>query len=113
MGTYYVPRNVGGETRILMIFTIKSLITTVIGATIGLLMYFIIGEMLKQKIVGVIILAIFALIGYAFGAFKIPTLQGIKITKSIGGESMDEILRRYIKFKMNRKIYTYTKEEKK
>ena len=28
MGTYYVPRNYKGESRILYIFTTKSLITT-------------------------------------------------------------------------------------
>ena len=32
MGTYYIPRNYKGETRILYIFTVKSLITTAIGA---------------------------------------------------------------------------------
>ena len=31
MGTYYIPRNYKGETRILNIFTVKSLISTVIG----------------------------------------------------------------------------------
>ena len=35
MGTYYIPRNVKGETRILYIFTVKSLITTAVGALIG------------------------------------------------------------------------------
>ena len=30
MGIYTIPRNLKGETRILLIFSIKSLITTVI-----------------------------------------------------------------------------------
>lgn len=113
MGTYYVPRNVGGETRILIIFTIKSLITTAIGGTIGLLFYLLIGKILKQQLLGAVVCGVFALIGFAFGAVKIPTIAGIKFTKNIGGESIDEILKRYIKFKMNKKIYTYTKEENK
>ena len=33
MGTYYVPRNYKGESRILYIFTTKSLITTGSGST--------------------------------------------------------------------------------
>ena len=41
MGTYYIPRNVKGETRILYIFTIKALITTGAGAMIGVIFYFI------------------------------------------------------------------------
>ena len=63
------------------------------------------------KIVGIILLAIFALIGYAIGAFKIPTIAGIPVTKKIGGEPISEIIIRYVKFKKNRKMYTYTKEE--
>ena len=35
MGTYYIPRNYRGESRILYIFTVKSLITTGVGALFG------------------------------------------------------------------------------
>lgn len=111
MGTYNIPRNLRGETRILIIFSVKSLITTAIGALIGAIFLFIF-SLLGLKIVGIIIMAVFALIGYAMGTFKIPTLAGLPFTKKIGGESLDEIIKRYIKFRMNRKIYTYTKEEK-
>lgn len=110
MGTYNIPRNLRGETRILYIFSVKSLITTAIGAVIGLIFYFIFA-LIGVKIVGVIMMAILALIGFAIGAVKIPTIAGIPFTKKIGGESLDEIIKRYAKFKMNRKIYTYTKEE--
>ena len=34
MGTYNIPRNLKGETRLLYIFSIKSLITTAIGAMV-------------------------------------------------------------------------------
>lgn len=111
MGTYYIPRNYRGETRILYIFTVKSLISTLCGATVGLI-FFGIFSMLSMKIVGIILLAIFALIGFAVGAFKIPTIVGIPVTKRIGGEPISEIILRYIKFKKNRKMYIYTKEEK-
>ena len=35
MGTYTIPRNLKGETRLLLVFSVKSLITTAIGAAIG------------------------------------------------------------------------------
>lgn len=111
MGTYYIPRNYKGESRILYIFTVKSLITTAIGAGVGALFYFIF-SLLGMKLAGVIIMGIFALIGWIAGALKIPTIVSIPITKKIGGEPVGEIILRYIKFKRNRKIYTYTKEEK-
>lgn len=122
MGTYYIPRNLRGETRILYIFTVKSLITTGVGALIGSIFFLIIGMGIGEKTVGAIIMAIFAVIGWCIGALKIPTVAGIPATKNIGGESLDEIIKRYVKFKMNKKVYTYvnakedvdenTKEEK-
>ena len=111
MGTYQIPRNYKGETRLLVIFTIKSLITTLCGAAVGAI-FLLIFSMVGLKKVGLIILAIFALLGYVAGAFKIPTIVGIPVTKKIGGESIYEIILRYIRFNKNRKIYTNTKEEK-
>ena len=117
MGTYYIPRNYKGETRILYIFSIKSLITTAIGAGVGAIFLWIF-TMLALKKVGIIIMAIFAVVGYIIGAVKIPTIVSIPVTKKIGGEPISEIIIRYIKFKKKRKIYTYcqsqknTKEEK-
>ncbi len=66
-----------------------------------------------MKTVGIIITAIFALIGFGIGAIKIPTVAGIQITKKIGGEPLSEIISRWIKFKRNKKMYVYTKEEDK
>lgn len=111
MGTYYIPRNVKGESRILYIFSVKSLITTLAGGVIGLIFYLIF-DMVGLTTVGWIVAGIFALIGYAVGAVKIPTLTGVPVTKKIGGESIDQIVLRYMKFNKNRKIYVYTKEEK-
>ena len=111
MGTYPIPRNYKGETRLLVIFTIKSLITTLAGAAVGAI-FLLIFSMIGLKKVGLIILGVFALLGYAAGAFKIPTIVGLPVTKKIGGESIYEIVLRYIKFNKNRKIYTNTKEEK-
>ena len=114
MGTYYIPRNYKGETRILYIFSIISLITTLIGAAIGLLFYFPL-KILGFSTPGLVILGIWALIGYGVGAIKIPTIVGLPVTKKIGGEPLSDIIIRYFKFKKNRKIYTYvnTKEENK
>lgn len=111
MGTYYIPRNYRGESRILYIFTVKSLITTAIGAMLGS-MFWLLFRSLGMNAVGLIIMAFFAFLGYAFGALKIPTIVAFPITKKIGGEPIGEIIFRYIKFKKSRKMYVYTKEEK-
>ena len=111
MGTYYIPRNYKGETRILYLFTVKSLVTTAIGALVGSIFYLIFAAM-AMKMVGLILMALFAVIGWAIGALKIPTIVAIPITKKIGGEPLGEIIMRYIKFKKNKKIYMYYTKEK-
>lgn len=111
MGTYYIPRNYRGESRILYIFTVKSLITTGIGALIGSI-FWVIFRSFNMNMVGLIIMGVFAFIGFALGALKIPTIVAFPITKKIGGEPIGEIIIRYFKFRKKRKMYTYTKEEK-
>ena len=112
MGTYNLPRNVKGEGRIFFIFSTKGLITTTIGAAIGLIFYWILG-MLNLKIIGIIITLIFAGIGYAIGMMQVPTAGGLEVTRKTGGEKIDDVIIRYIKFKTNKKkYYVYTKEEK-
>ena len=112
MGTYNLPRNVKGEGRILFIFSTKGLITTCIGGAVGLIFYFLF-SIIGLKTVGIIITLIFAAIGYAIGMLKVPNAGGLQITKKTGGENIDDVIKRYIKFKMNKKkYYVYTKEEK-
>ena len=82
MGTYYIPRNVKGESRILYIFSVKSLITTLIGGAFGFLFFFIF-SIAGLTTLGWIFVAIFAVIGFVVGAVKIPTLSGIPLTKKI------------------------------
>ena len=111
MGTYNLPRNVKGEGRILFIFSTKSIISTSIGAALGLVFYFIF-KILNLTMVGIIITLIFATIGYAIGMFKVPDTNGLEITRKTGGENIDDVIKRYIKFKTNKKkLYVYTKEE--
>ena len=111
MGTYNLPRNVKGEGRILFIFSTKSIIFTSVGAGIGLIFYFIF-KILNLTMIGMVITLIFAAIGYVIGMFKVPDTNGLEITRKTGGENIDDVIKRYIKFKMNKKkIYVYTKEE--
>lgn len=112
MGTYYIPRNVKGESRILMVFSVKGLIYTAIGAAIGLLFYFIF-RMINLNVVGVILLILFALIGFAIGTLKVPNTTAFEFTKKTGGQNIDDVIRRAIKFKQgNRKIYVYKEDTK-
>lgn len=112
MGTHLIPRDLKGEGRILTIFSYKALLYTVIGLVIGYIFKFVF-SMVKLNTIGLIIMIIFALVGYAIGTFRIPNTSSFKITKRTGGEKIDDVLVRFIKFKMKRnRIYIYTEEEK-
>lgn len=107
MGSYYIPSNkLKGESRILLIFTTKSLIYTAIGGLIGLIFY-IIFRILGLNTIGLILFVLFALIGYAIGTIKFHSNGSDKISKNVGGEPIDQVIFNYINFKKNRKVYTY------
>ena len=107
MGTYNLPRNVKGEGRILFIFSAKALVYTAIGGACGLPLYLIF-SMLSMNTVGIILIALFGLVGFVIGTFKVPESANFKITQKTGGENIDDVIRRGIKFKMQKnKIYVY------
>ena len=115
MGTYNLPRDVKGEGRILFIFSAKALVYTAIGAALGLPFYLIF-SIVSLGYVGIACIVILGLLGFAIGAFKMPDTSNFKITQSTGGENIDDVIRRGIKFKMQKnRIYIYEndmKEEK-
>ena len=107
MGTYNLPRNVKGEGRILFVFSTKALIYTMGGAGIGFIFYLIF-SIVKLNIVGIILMLLLAVIGFAIGTLKVPETNAFEITKKTGGENIDDVIKRAIKFKMNnKKVYIY------
>ena len=108
MGPYNLPRNVKGEGRILFIFSTKALIYTTLGATIGIILNLLFSAF-GLGFLGMICIVLFALIGFGIGTLKVPDTNAFEITKKTGGENIDDILKRLIKFKMKKnKIYTYS-----
>ena len=110
MGTYMIPRNTKGEGRILFIFSTKAIIYTAAGGLIGMPFYYFF-KVMQMNIVGIIIAAALALIGFIIGTFKVPNADGFKVTRIVGGESIDDIILRYIKFKRKKNKIYITKEE--
>ena len=111
MQVHGIPRKYKGEGRILYIFSTKALIYTAVGATIGLVFYFLF-KMLNLSIVGLILTVFFGLIGFVIATFKIPESQAFALTRKNGGENIDDIILRWIKFKKKGKmIYIYKSED--
>lgn len=106
--SYYVPRSVKGETRLLVIFTIKSFITTVVVGLIGALIWYLGSNFLGMGLVpGLIVTFIFGAIGYVLGAAKIPDIPAMGALQKAGGENISDILFRLLTFKRKKKIYIY------
>jgi len=110
--TYTVPRKVKGESRILMIFSIKSLISTIVGALVGILpgmLFFSIG----LNTAGVVVVVIFAAIGFGLVTLKIPDSAVVGKFRKAGGEVVGDILFRTLTFNRRKKIYIYREGGKK
>ena len=105
MNTYEIPRNYKGEGRILYIFSTKGLIYTVVGLAIGLVFYFIF-KILGMQMIGIGIDIFCGAIGFAIGTLTVPDTKKFEFTKKTGGENIDDVIKRFIKFKKsNNKIY--------
>lgn len=108
-GPYQIPRNLKGEGKILFVFSTKALIYTAIGIAIGLVLAFLIG-MFTDSILKYIGSLILGGIGFLIGTFKIPDTNSFEVTRKTGGENIDDVIMRAIKFKTKKKkIYVYTK----
>ena len=112
MNTYNIPRNVKGEGRILYVFSTKALIYTFVGLCVGLVFNFIF-KLIGLSTVGIILLVVCGVLGFVIATFKVPDTTAFEITKKTGGENIDDVIRRAIKFKMEHyKIYLYTIDSK-
>ena len=103
MGTYGLPRNVKGEGRILFVFTTKALFYTSIGAAVGLIFYFLL-NFIGLGFIGIILSVIFGGVGFIIGTFKIPDTNSFELARKAGGENIDEVISRVIKFKAKKNL---------
>ena len=107
MNSYNIPRNVKGEGRILYIFSTKALIYTFVGILIGSIFYFIF-NLMGMSTLGLIFIIFFGIIGFVIATFRVPDTSAFKITRKTGGEKIDDVIIRYVKFKLQKgKIYVY------
>ncbi len=95
-----------------MIFSTKSLIASCIGTLVGFIIYYLFNIIFGLGKIGLIITLIFAAIGFGITTLKVPETNNFEITRKTGGDRIDDVIMRAIRFKQKgRKIYVYTKEE--
>lgn len=106
MGTHLIPREVDGDARILLIFTPKGFLGTLIGLFFGAI-FFSIASAMKAVIVGWVLLGICVAIGFIIGQMKIPESNAFSLFKKTGGEYVRDIIMKYMAFRKKRRIYLY------
>lgn len=120
-GPYNIPRNTKGEGRFFYIFSTKALIATIMFAIVGMTIAYSIASLLgifgievSKALIGLIGAVLLGVIGFTITSFKIPDSNNFELTRKTGGEYIDQIIIRYIKFKKrHNKIYTlYTEDNK-
>lgn len=110
MKSYYLPREYGGEGKILYIFSIKSLIYTGIGTFVGFIIN-IVFNMFGISKAFIPLILIFGGIGYCIATLKMPNTNSFEITRKTGGEKIDEVIKRWFLFKMKHgKVYIYKED---
>ncbi len=80
-----------------------------------MIFYLLFGKLLGFKILGIILTVLCAGIGFAIATVKIPDTNAFEITRKAGGENIDKVFLKWMKFrKRGNIIYTYlgTEEEK-
>lgn len=106
--SYMIPRDTKGEGKILMIFSKKSFLWTIASAGVGLITIYPICAILGMSLIGMLGVLLFGLIGFAIGSLKMPNSNNFEILRKTGGEDIDEILLRLLKFKKGgKKLYLY------
>ena len=106
MGTHLIPREIDGDARILLIFTPKGFIGTLIGIGIGAFFYSF-AAAFGAALVGWVLLAICAIIGFIVGQVKIPESNAFSLFKKTGGEYIKDVIAKYLAFRKKRRIYLY------
>ena len=110
MRKHEIPRKKQNETRIFVIFSIRSLISTVIGIMVGVIIG-VIPLLLNFQVGMFILVGIFGLLGFIIGTFPVMYIPGIPITKEIQGEYLYNIVFRYYVFTGRRSLKIYSAEE--
>lgn len=77
--------------------------------------YYLFGNVFGLTTLGIVIAILFAAIGYGIAMLKMPDSTRFEILRKTGGEKIDEVIVRAIKFKAKgRRVYIQkTKEESK
>ncbi len=111
MGTHLIPREIDGDARILLVFTPKGFVWTLVGIGIGAFFYTVCNN-LGAGVVGWVLLGLCALVGFVIGQVKIPDSAAFSLFKKVGGEYVQTVIVKYLAFKRNRKLYIYDPGEK-
>ena len=92
-------------------FLLKHLYTLQLEHGIGIPIKWFLGSLGVNTYIGIGIIILLGLLGFIIGTFKVPDSGALKVTRLVGGENIDDVILRYIKFKQKKNKIYITKEE--
>lgn len=110
MGTHLIPREIDGDGRILLIFTPKGFVGTIIGILIGTCL-FTIFDACGAGLFGWVLFGAAVIIGFVVGQMKVPESNAFSLFKKVGGEYIRDVIVKYMAFRKKKKIYLYDQTE--
>ena len=78
---------------------------------IGFPIKWFLGVLGVNTYIGIGVMILLGLLGFIIGTFKVPDSGALKVTRLVGGENIDDVILRYIKFKQKKNRIYITKEE--
>ena len=92
-------------------FLLKHLYTQQLERGIGFPIKWFLGVLGVNTYIGIGVMILLGLLGFIIGTFKVPDSGALKVTRLVGGENIDDVILRYIKFKQKKNRIYITKEE--
>ncbi len=74
-----------------------------------MIFYYILSLMMLE-VVGYVVIGILGLIGFGIGTLKLPDISILKSARLAAGDEIDDVIKRAIKFKLNKNKYYIYKE---
>ena len=111
MRKHEIPRKKKSETRLFVIFSLRSLASTAIGAIFGTVIGMMISMVIESQVVMYSIIGFVAFIGFLIGTIPVFYITIFPFTKSVQGMYLNEVVVKYLNYKRKRSLKVIKKGE--
>ena len=104
MTKHEIPRENKSETRLFYIFSIRSLLYTLVFLALGFFIGFIVKMIIPSNTLMYVIAGFIGVFGFLMGTVPIRPIKIIPATKEVQGLYLHQVILTYIKYKSRRSL---------